>query len=124
MLKAPKRRIAEFGPHFDPAILQETRALHQPLLARKSESVSVQQDVPYAPDERQRLDLYSAADAAGLPVLIYVPGGGFIEGDKRTEDGFYANIGYYFADRGFLVLIMNYRLAPIHPWPAGPTRYH
>jgi acetyl esterase/lipase len=119
MLKTLKRRIAELGPHFDPAILQETRTLYQPLLTRKSENVRVRQDVPYAPDERQRFDLYSAADAAGSPVMIYVPGGGFIEGDKRAEDGFYANIGYYFAARGFLVLIMNYRLAPVHSWPAG-----
>jgi acetyl esterase/lipase len=107
------------GPHFDPAILQETRALYQPLLARASESVRVQQDVAYAPHERQRLDIYAQADAAGLPVLLYVPGGGFVGGDKRDEDGFYANIGYHFAARGFVVLTMNYRLAPDHRWPAG-----
>ena len=46
MLKTLKRRIAELGPHFDPAILQETRALYQPLLTRKSENVRVRQDVP------------------------------------------------------------------------------
>jgi triacylglycerol lipase len=79
----------------------------------------VLQDVPYARDERQRLDLYLRAGAAGLPVLIYVPGGGFVGGDKRGEDGFYSNIGYFFAKQEFLVLIMNYRLAPQHPWPAG-----
>lgn len=119
VLKTLKRRIAEMGPHFDQAILQETRALYQPLLPRASDSVRVQLDVPYAPDKRQRLDVYAPADAAGLPVLLYVPGGGFVGGDKRDEDGFYANIGYHFAACGFLVLTMNYRLAPDHPWPAG-----
>jgi triacylglycerol lipase len=119
MLETLKRRIAELGPHFDPAILQETFALYRPSLPLPSERLMVQLDIPYAPQERQRLDLYAPAKAASLPVLVYVPGGGFIGGDKWSEDGFYANIGYDFARRGFLVLIMNYRLAPLHPWPAG-----
>jgi len=118
-LERVRLRIAEMGPHFDQAILRHTRALYQPLLPKTSERVRVQQDVSYALDERQRLDLYAAGDAAGLPILIYVPGGGFVGGDKRDEFGFYSNIGCYFAERGFLVLVMNYRLAPAHAWPAG-----
>src|SRR5215469_8045994 len=90
MLRTLKRRIAEMGPHFDPAILQETRALYQPLLPNASGSVKVWQDVPYAPGERQCLDVYAQAGAAGSPVLLYVPGGGFVGGDKRDDDGFYA----------------------------------
>ena len=119
MLNALKARIAELGPHFDLAILDETFALYRPLLPQASEKVKLQIDIPYAADERQRLDLYAPDRAAGLPVLLYVPGGGFVGGDKRSEDGFYANIGYDFARRGFLVLVMNYRLAPRHAWPAG-----
>jgi triacylglycerol lipase len=115
MLKALKRRIAELGPHFDPAVLEQTFALYRPLLPRASEDVRVEHDIPYASDARQRLDLYAPADASRLPFLLYVPGGGFVGGDKRSEDGFYANIGYDFAKRGFLVLIMNYRLAPLMP---------
>jgi acetyl esterase/lipase len=119
VLKTLKCRIAKMGPHFDQTILQETRALYQPLLPAASEDVRVQLDVPYARGERQCLDVYAPAEAAGLPVLLYIPGGGFVGGDKRDEDGFYANIGRYFAERGFLVLTVNYRLAPDHPWPAG-----
>ena len=119
MLKALKARIAELGPHFDPAILQETFALYRPLLLPAPADVAVQLDIAYGSDERQRLDLYTPAKAVGLPIVIYVPGGGFVGGDKRSEDGFYANIGHDFAKRGFLVLVMNYRLAPRHSWPAG-----
>ena len=119
MLTALKRRIAELGPHFDPAILEQTFALYRPLLPRAPDGVNVQLDIPYGSDERQHLDLYAPAKAAGLPVLLYVPGGGFVGGDKRPEDGFYANIGHDFAGRGFVVLTMNYRLAPHHLWPAG-----
>lgn len=118
-LEKVRIRIAEMGPHFNQAILRDTRALYQPLLPKTSERVRVQQDVSYAPDDRQCLDLYAPAEAAGLPILIYVPGGGFVGGDKRDEFGFYCNIGCYFAERGFLVLVMNYRLAPAHAWPAG-----
>lgn len=119
MLTTLKRRIAELGPHFDPSILEQTFVLYRPLLPQPPDNLTVQLDVAYARDERQRLDLYSPANAAKFPILLYVPGGGFVGGDKRSEDGFYANIGYDFARRGFLVLIMNYRLAPLHPWPAG-----
>src|SRR5262245_5229514 len=114
-----RQQIFAMGPQFNEAVLQETRALYQPLLPAASEKVTVQRDLPYGTNQRQRLDLYAPMGAAGLPVLIYVPGGGFVGGDKRSEDGFYANIGNYFAERGFVVLIMNYRLAPAHPWPAG-----
>lgn len=119
MLKELKRRIAELGPHFDPAILEETFALYRPLLPRAPEDVTVQLNVPYGRDDRQCFDLYAPTAAAGLPVLIYVPGGGFVGGDKRAEDAFYANIGHDLASRGFMVVVMNYRLAPLHPWPAG-----
>lgn len=118
-LKTLKHRIAAIGPHFDPAILQETRALYQPLLPQASQGTRVRQDVAYGSDPRQRLDVYAPAEAAGLPILLYVPGGGFVGGDKRDGDAFYANIGRHFAERGYLVLTMNYRLAPDHTWPAG-----
>jgi triacylglycerol lipase len=119
MPNALKRRIAELGPHFDPAILEQTWALYRRLLPRASDGVRTEQDISYASDARQRLDLYAPARATELPILLYVPGGGFVGGDKRSEDGFYANIGYDFAKRGYVVLIMNYRLAPDHVWPAG-----
>ena len=118
-LRALRQQISAMGPLFNEVILQRTRALYQPLLSGTAQKVKVQRDLPYAADERQRLDLYAPVGAAGLPLLIYVPGGGFVGGDKRSDDGFYANIGGYFAERGFVVLIMNYRLAPAHPWPAG-----
>src|SRR5215467_3198459 len=118
-LSTLRQQISEMGPQFNETVLQKTRALYRPLLPGTSEKVKVQRDLAYAAHGRQRLDLYAPVGAAGLPLLIYVPGGGFVGGDKRSEEAFYANIGAYFAERGFVVLIMNYRLAPDHPWPAG-----
>ena len=118
-LKTLRQRIAEIGPRYDEAVLGQMRALYQPLLPAPAKKVRVQRDIAYASAERQRLDLYAPNGAGGLPVLIYVPGGGFVGGDKSGEHGFYGNIGDYFAQRGCVVLIMNYRLAPHHPYPAG-----
>lgn len=119
MLEAIKRRIAELGPNFNPSVLDETRSLYAALLPAPPRGVRVLCDIPYMSDERHRLDLYAPVEGAGLPIILYVPGGGFVACEKRDEHGFYANIGHYFAARGFLFLAMNYRLAPEHPWPAG-----
>jgi acetyl esterase/lipase len=52
-------------------------------------------------------------------VLVYIPGGGFVGGDKNSDGVFYVNLGNYFAGHGILTIVANYRLAPAHPWPAG-----
>jgi triacylglycerol lipase len=119
MLETLKRRIADMGPRFDPAVLEETRRLYQPLLAKPSKRVKAAYDISYMSGARQCLDLYAPIDASNRPVLLYVPGGGFVACEKRDDHGFYANIGFHFAELGFLVLVMNYRVAPDHPWPAG-----
>jgi triacylglycerol lipase len=53
-------------------------------------------------------------------VLVFVHGGGFVMGDKRTPGlPFYDNIGDFSVTCGFVGVTMTYRLAPAHPWPAG-----
>ncbi len=41
-------------------------------------------DVHYGPHERQVLDFYQAKSAQPTPVIVYIHGGGFIGGDKRS----------------------------------------
>jgi acetyl esterase/lipase len=41
-------------------------------------------DVHYGPHERQVLDFYQAKSAQPAPVIIYIHGGGFVGGDKRS----------------------------------------
>lgn len=112
-------KIRAIGARFGAEILEETRALYGPLVRNQPRAgVTIAPDIAYGPDPRQKLDLYRP-EGRRLPVLLYVPGGGFIAGDKNADGTFYGNLGIYFARHGFLTLVMNYRLAPAHPWPAG-----
>jgi acetyl esterase len=47
------------------------------------------------------------------PVLVYLHGGGWVCGSARTH----RKLGYRFAEAGYLVINVNYRLAPEHPFP-------
>ncbi|MEE3327675.1 MAG: alpha/beta hydrolase [Myxococcota bacterium] len=47
------------------------------------------------------------------PVLVYLHGGGWICGSPTTH----RKLGYRFAESGFLVLNIDYRMAPEYPFP-------
>jgi triacylglycerol lipase len=53
-------------------------------------------------------------------VLIFVHGGAYIAGNKRTgASPFYDNILLAAVQNGFVGVNMTYRLAPAHPYPAA-----
>ena len=47
------------------------------------------------------------------PVLVYLHGGGWVCGSPKTHQ----KLGYRFAEAGYLVFNVDYRLAPEHPFP-------
>jgi acetyl esterase len=62
------------------------------------------------------LDVYRPKGRSGpLPVVLYIHGGGFRILSKDTHWVF----GLVFARRGYLVLNVNYRLAPQHRFPSA-----
>jgi triacylglycerol lipase len=76
-------------------------------------AVEIIRDFEYGAHERHRLDLFRKRDIQGVPVLVFVHGGGFVMGDKRSaESPFYDNIGTFAALQGFVGVTINYRLAP------------
>jgi acetyl esterase/lipase len=116
-----RRKVAAFGPAFNPDILVATRNIYAPLVGKARTAVQVTKDVAYGSDPRQKVDVYKPAQAADRTV-IYIPGGGFVGGSKDGDDGvgpFYGNLGNYLADHGVLTIIANYRLAPDHVYPTG-----
>jgi acetyl esterase len=117
-ITSARRKIAAMGANFDEEILGATRALYAPLIGKPSAGVKVTAEVAYGSDPRQKLDVYQPAGAAEH-VLVYIPGGGFVAGDKNLDGIFYVNLGNYFASHGILTIVTNYRLAPAHAWPAG-----
>jgi len=63
--------------------------------------------------------LYDAAppgEVGSRPVLLYVHGGGWVQGDLETHDGPCARIAAY---SGAAVVALDYRLAPEHKFPAA-----
>lgn len=86
--------------------------------------VKVLRDVPYksSGDKAHRLDVYTKVEGPPLtppsttrpPALLYVHGGGFSMMSKETH----RIMALSFAARGYTVFNINYRLGPIHTYPA------
>ena len=68
-------------------------------------------NVAYGPDPAQRFDLYLPANASRAPVVFYVHGGGWANGDK-TNPGL-ANKLAYWLPKGYAVISSNYRMVPV-----------
>ena len=78
---------------------------------------TVDRTVPGADGNEVPVRVYSPPrDGAPVPAVLYIHGGGFVVGDLDTEHAGAAST----ADAlGVVVVSVDYRLAPEHPFPAG-----
>lgn len=90
-------------------VLSLSGCMHKELRVYKD--IEVYKDIVYyeGPDSTQkhRLDLY-LPDTANFPVLIFIHGGGWRQGDKST----YAYLGEAFSQQGIGTVVISYRLSP------------
>ncbi len=68
------------------------------------------EELAYGKDTLQKLDFWKPA-TAGAPLVIFVHGGAWKLGDKRTALG---EKGGHFLDQGWGFASLNYRLVPAH----------
>lgn len=115
--------MAEIGPIWASNIQKHsdlTKKAYAPLLAAAPKGgITVVRDVAYGAHPRQVLDIFQPTEIQNAPVAIFVHGGAFIRGDKRTSDEIYDNVLYWFARQGYLGINVEYRLAPESPYPGG-----
>ncbi len=68
------------------------------------------------PDVAVRVYSPKARTGTAVPAVLYIHGGGFFLGSIDTEHGGSARLAQ---DLGVVVVSVEYRLAPEHPFPAG-----
>ena len=116
-----RAKLESLGPDLTPAMLGGTTQIFAAMARGSDPAVEVTRDLAYGAHERHKLDVFRKAETQGAPVLVFVHGGGFVMGDKRSaETPFYDNIGTFAALEGFVGVTITYRLAPEHKFPAGP----
>ncbi|MEY2854899.1 MAG: hypothetical protein RL030_2031 [Pseudomonadota bacterium] len=115
-------RLRALGVEFTPDQIAATRELFAARVPGPGDvGAVVRRDLRYGPSARNRLDVFSRPGAQGLPVVAFVHGGGFVQGDKGDEGApFFNNFGAWAVREGFVGVTVTYRLAPAHTWPSGP----
>jgi acetyl esterase len=87
------------------------------LQARPGGEVSVHDEVIRVKGGAVRARVYRDAAATGtLPVIVFYHGGGFVLGSLRSHDGECRALALR---TGAMVIAVDYRLAPEHPFPAA-----
>ncbi|OSC98636.1 alpha/beta hydrolase domain-containing protein [Trametes coccinea BRFM310] len=118
--------VASLNATAIPIVLQPTMNAFVKLLEKKRADIEsiTSKTFRYGDTERHNLDVYypppEATSGGPTPVLFFVYGGGFTSGTRRFDPPFdlvYTNLGAFFAKRGILTVIPDYRLVPEAKFP-------
>lgn len=89
------------------------------ILAGAPKEGIVTREVSYGPHPRHVLDVFAPRGASGAPVVIFLHGGAFVDGNKDRTPEIYSNIGWFLARNGVVCVNLEYRLAPEFRYPAA-----
>jgi acetyl esterase/lipase len=114
-------QLTGMNPEIGPELVAASWAVLKPFHDKIGYTApQIERDLRYGADPRHRLDVHTAGGEHGVPVLVFVHGGGFTGGDKVVPGGpHYDHIGAWAVRNGWVGVTITYRLAPEHPWPAG-----
>jgi len=76
--------------------------------------ILIDRDVVYDEAYALKLDIYRPEKMNGYGI-VDIHGGGWFQGDKSKDEDW----ARLFAEKGYLVIVPNYRLAPEHTFPAA-----
>ena len=122
-----RRLMAEIGPKWAsnvPGHVKQMIEAFSAVLARcPKEGVTIRRNLPYGAHKRQVLDVYSPKrpenSPSRAPVVVFVHGGAFTDGEKDRSPEVYGNVCIWFARNGIVGINMEYRAAPEAQYPAG-----
>ncbi|MBB3082890.1 alpha/beta hydrolase [Geodermatophilus sabuli] len=101
---------------------QQSRIGHNPvtdlLFGGVAPGVSLRDGTVAGATEPIPVRVYRPEDVTGsLPLVVNIHGGGWVLGSLDQSDWLCSNVA---ATVGAVVVSLEYRLAPAHPWPAAP----
>jgi len=112
-----KAAYPEFADLPPPQARQQFEALAPKLDVRREEVAHVEDRRIPGPAGEVPVRIFRPAGEGPLPVLLWMHGGGFVIGSVASYDA----ICRALANRaGCIVVSVDYRLAPEHPFPAAP----
>jgi acetyl esterase/lipase len=120
--EALRQLMAEIGPRWGTDVPKHVKLMVEgftPVLATApKDGVVFTLDLAYGVHPRQTLDVHQPRGAANAPVVAFLHGGAFVDGEKRRTPEVYGNVLTYFARHGVVGINLEFRLAPEFKYPA------
>ncbi len=91
---------------------------HIPQNYIRYKDIEVEKDIVYSDLDAEacKMDIYYKKGAkTPMPVIVNIHGGGFVKGDKKHR----ISVSHMYAERGWFVANINYRLSPKYAFPAA-----
>lgn len=109
--------VPEYPEDYTPT-LEDIRARASVLTGEAEPVYRVEDRVIPGPESDIPIRIYTPEGKGPLPIVVYFHGGGFVYGDLETHDAVCRSI---VNASQHIVVAVDYRLAPEHPFPAAPN---